>query len=92
MAHARHKLHDLYASHRSDIAEEGLRYFAARYEIEREGRELKLDADGRRLLRQQRSNPPRKPCGDGSLDNAARCRMTPPQEKRSITASDAGRR
>src|ERR1700688_2567077 len=57
MAHARRKLHDLYADHRSEIAEEGLRYFAALYEIEREGRELKLDADGRRLLRQQRSKP-----------------------------------
>jgi transposase len=57
MAHARRKLHDLYANHRSDIAEEGLRYFAALYEIEREARELKLDADGRRLLRQQRAKP-----------------------------------
>ena len=57
MAHARRKLHDLYADHRSQIAEEGLRYFAALYEIEREGRERKLDADGRRLLRQQRSKP-----------------------------------
>ena len=57
MAHARRKLHDLYANHRSEIAEEGLRYFAALYEIEREARELKLDADGRRLLRQQRSKP-----------------------------------
>ena len=36
MAHARRKLHDLYANHRSEIAEEGLRYFAALYEIERE--------------------------------------------------------
>jgi transposase len=57
MAHARRKLHDLYANHRSEIAEEGLRYFAALYEIEREARELKLDADGRRLVRQQRSKP-----------------------------------
>jgi len=57
MAHARRKLHDLYANHRSDIAEEGLRYFAVLYEIEREARELKLDADGRRQLRQQRSKP-----------------------------------
>jgi hypothetical protein len=56
-AHARRKLHDLYANHRSDIAEEGLRYFAALYEIEREARELKLDADGRQQLRQQRSKP-----------------------------------
>ena len=53
MAHARRKLHDLYADHRGEIAEEGLRCFAALYEIEREGRELKLDTDGRRLLRQQ---------------------------------------
>ena len=57
MAHARRKLHDLYANHRSEIAEEGLRYFAALYEIEREARELKLDADGRRQLRQQRAKP-----------------------------------
>jgi transposase len=57
MAHARRKLHDLYANHRSEIAEEGLRYFAALYEIERESRELKLDAAGRQQLRQQRSKP-----------------------------------
>ncbi len=57
MAHARRKLHDLYANHRSEIAEEGLRYFAALYEIEREAREQKLDADGRQQLRQQRSKP-----------------------------------
>ena len=57
MAHARRKLHDLYANHGSDIAEEGLRYFAALYEIEREAREHKLNAEGRRLLRQQRSKP-----------------------------------
>lgn len=57
MAHARRKLHDLYANHRSEIAEEGLRYFAALYEIEREAREHKLDTDGRRRLRQQRSKP-----------------------------------
>jgi transposase len=55
--HARRKLHDLYANHRSEIAEEGLRYFAALYEIEREARELKLDADGRHQLRKQRSKP-----------------------------------
>ncbi len=57
MAHARRKLHDLYANHRSEIAEEGLRYFAGLYEIEREARELKLDADGRQQLRQQRAKP-----------------------------------
>ena len=57
LAHARRKLHDLYANHRSEIAEEGLRYFAALYEIEREARESKLDAIGRQRLRQQRSKP-----------------------------------
>jgi transposase len=57
MAHARRKLHDLYANQRSDIAEEGLRLFGALYEIEREARQQKLDAEGRRLLRQQRSKP-----------------------------------
>jgi transposase len=57
MAHARRKLHDLYANHRSDIAEEGLRLFAALYKIEREAREQKLDAVGRRELRQQRAKP-----------------------------------
>jgi transposase len=53
MAHARRKLHDLYANHGSEIAEEGLRYFAALYEIEREAREHKLDTNGRRQLRQR---------------------------------------
>lgn len=57
MAHARRKLHDLYANHRSDIAEEGLRYFAALYEVEREAREAKLDAQHRYRLRQQRAKP-----------------------------------
>jgi len=57
MAHARRKFHDLYVNHRSDVAEEALRYFAALYEIEREGRERNLDADARRQLRQQRSKP-----------------------------------
>lgn len=57
MAHARRKFHDLYANHRSDLAEEALRHFAALYKIEREARELKLNADGRRHIRQQRSTP-----------------------------------
>jgi transposase len=57
MAHARRKLHDLYANHRSEIAEEGMRYFAALYEVEREARERKLDAKGRLELRQQRAKP-----------------------------------
>jgi hypothetical protein len=57
MAHARRKFHDLYTNHRSDIAEEALRHFAALYEIEREAREQKLNSDARRLLRQQRAKP-----------------------------------
>jgi hypothetical protein len=57
MAHARRKFHDLYANHRSEVAEEALRYFGALYEIERLAREQKLDAQGRRQLRQQRSKP-----------------------------------
>jgi transposase len=57
MAHARRKFYDLFANHRSELAEEALRYFAALYEIERLAREQKLDAHGRRQLRQQRSKP-----------------------------------
>jgi transposase len=57
MAHARRKFDELYVNHRSDVAEEALRYFAALYAIEREARERKLDADARRQLRQQRSKP-----------------------------------
>ncbi|MBS0399544.1 MAG: IS66 family transposase, partial [Proteobacteria bacterium] len=57
MAPARRKLHDLYANHRSEIAAEGLRYFAALYEVEREARELHLDAQGRQRLREQRAKP-----------------------------------
>jgi hypothetical protein len=57
MAHARRKFHDLYANHRSELAEEALRHFAALYEIERQAREQRLDVDGRRELRQQRSKP-----------------------------------
>jgi transposase len=57
MAHARRKFHDLYANHRSDLAEEALHYFATLYEIERLARERQLDAEGRRQLRHQRSKP-----------------------------------
>src|SRR3984957_9572178 len=65
LAHARRKLHDLYANHRSEIAEEGLRYFATLYEIEREAREKKLTADGRLQLRQQRAKPVAEALGMG---------------------------
>jgi transposase len=57
MAHARRKFHDLYANHRSELAGEALRYFAALYEIEREAREQKLDTRGRRQIREQRAKP-----------------------------------
>ncbi len=57
MAHARRKFHDLYANHRSEIAGEALRYFAALYEIEREAREQKLDTGGRQQIREQRAKP-----------------------------------
>ena len=57
MAHARRKFHDLYANHRGEIAEEGLRYFAALYEVERDARKQNLDAVGRQQLRQQRAKP-----------------------------------
>lgn len=57
MAHARRKFHDLYAQHQSDIAADALRHFGTLYEIEREARELQLDAAGRKQLRQQRAKP-----------------------------------
>jgi transposase len=57
MAHARRKLHDLYVDARSDVAEEGLRYFTALYEIEREARERHLDTDARQQMRQRRAKP-----------------------------------
>ena len=57
MAHARRKFHDLFANHRSDLAEVALKYFAELYKIEREAREQKLDAEGRLRLRRERSKP-----------------------------------
>jgi transposase len=57
MAHARRKLHDLYANHRSEIAEEGLRLFGVLYDLEREARERQLNTDQRQQLRQQRAKP-----------------------------------
>ena len=56
-AHARRKFHDLFINQSSDLAEESLHYFGALYEVEREARERKLDAESRRQLRQQRSKP-----------------------------------
>jgi hypothetical protein len=56
-AHARRKFHEIAVNRRSDLAEEALRYFARLYELEALAREQKLDAAGRRQLRQQRSKP-----------------------------------
>jgi transposase len=57
VAHARRKFHDLHENKRSELAAEALRRFAELYQIENLTRVKKLDADGRRLLRQQRSKP-----------------------------------
>ena len=45
IAHARRKLHDLYANHGSEIAEEGVRLFGVLYDLEREARERRLNTD-----------------------------------------------
>jgi transposase len=55
LAHARRKFHELWANHKSPVAEEALRFFGALYEIESIAREL--DADERQRLRQLRSRP-----------------------------------
>lgn len=55
LAHARRKFHELWANHKSPVAEEALRFFGALYEIESIAREL--DADERQRLRQLRSKP-----------------------------------
>jgi transposase len=55
MAHARRKFHELWANHKSALANEALKLFGALYEIEREAAEL--DAEGRRRLRESKSKP-----------------------------------
>ena len=55
LAHARRKFHDLWANHKSPLAEEALTLFGALYEVEELAREL--DADDRQRLRQLRSKP-----------------------------------
>ena len=55
MAHARRKFHQLWANHKSQIAEQALTLFWRLYEIERDVREL--DDDQRKAVRQQRSRP-----------------------------------
>jgi transposase len=55
LAHARRKFHELWANHKSAVAEEALTFFGALYDIERIAAEL--DADERQRLRQLKSRP-----------------------------------
>lgn len=50
MAHARRKFHELYANHKSTIAEEALKLFGVLYDVERQVQDL--DAQARREVRQ----------------------------------------
>jgi hypothetical protein len=55
LAHARRKFFDLWANHKSQLAEEALRYFVQLYEVEREVHDL--DPDERRRIRQSKARP-----------------------------------
>lgn len=55
LAHARRKFYDLWATNRSTIAEEALKFFGALYDVEREAQAL--DSDERRRLRQEKALP-----------------------------------
>jgi len=55
LAHARRKFHELYANHKSQIAEEALKLFGVLYDVERQMQGLDIDA--RRATRQQLSRP-----------------------------------
>jgi transposase len=55
LAHARRKFYDLWANHKSLIAEQALRFFGTLYEIEGEVHEL--DVDERHRIRQQKGKP-----------------------------------
>jgi len=57
MAHARRKFHALHVNHQSEIAAEALELYGALYGVEREAKELALDAEGRRELRQRKAKP-----------------------------------
>lgn len=57
MAHARRKLHSLHVNEKSAIAAEALELYGALYGVEREAKELALDAEGRRELRQRKAKP-----------------------------------
>ena len=55
LAHARRKFFDLWANHKSTVAEEALKYFVQLYEVEREVQDL--DPDERRRIRQLKTRP-----------------------------------
>jgi transposase len=55
MAHARRKFYELWANHKSQIAEDALKLFGALYDIERQAQEV--DANQRRQIRQQQAKP-----------------------------------
>ena len=55
LAHARRKFHDLWANHKSPVAEEALKFFAALYELERQAQVL--SAEQRQQLRASQSRP-----------------------------------
>jgi len=55
MAHARRKFHELWANHKSALAQDALKLFGALYEVEREAAEL--DAEQRRRIREAKSRP-----------------------------------
>jgi len=54
-AHARRRFYDLWANHKSQIAEEAIRLFGVLYEVERQAQDM--DAKERRQLRQQLARP-----------------------------------
>jgi transposase len=55
LAHSRRKFHDLWVNHKSPIAEEALKFFAALYELERQAQAL--SAEDRQRLRALESKP-----------------------------------
>lgn len=55
LAHARRKFFDLWANHKSTVAEEALKYFVQLYDVEREVQDL--DPHERRRIRQLKARP-----------------------------------
>jgi transposase len=63
LAHARRKFHELWANHKSTLAEQALALFARLYEVEREVADL--PADGRLRIRQATVKPAAERCTPG---------------------------